>query len=74
MKWLPDEETLELWSSAAQDAGVDPASAHIFVAPATDEGYGAMHYPPGMWAVPGDRSFDLSGGLRVRVRELRTST
>src|SRR5437588_580355 len=71
MKWHPDDETVELWAHAATHAGVDPDSAHVFVAAAMREGYGAMHYPPGMWATSGENSFDFADGLRVRIHELK---
>jgi hypothetical protein len=71
MKWQPDDETVELWGQAATHAGVDPESVHLFVAEPRIEGYGAMHYAPGMWAVPGDNSFDFSDGLRERIHELK---
>jgi hypothetical protein len=71
MTWLPDEETLGAWATAASDAGFDPDIAHLFVARSSnDEKYQAMHYPPGMWALPHDRTFDFSGGLRERIYEL----
>jgi hypothetical protein len=70
-KWNPDNKTGDAWKAAARDAGFDPAIVHLFVATSTGNEYGAMHYPPRMWAVPGDNTFDFSGGLRVRIRELR---
>lgn len=69
-KFTPDDETKHAWEIAAEDAGVDPASVHLFVAKSTDDDYGAMHYAPGMWAMPGDNSFEF-GELRVRIRELK---
>jgi hypothetical protein len=71
-RWYPDEATRNAWATAARDADFDPASVtvHLFVAPSTGNEYGAMHYSPGMWAVPGDNTFDFSDGLRVRIREL----
>jgi len=70
-KWFPDGDTLDAWEDAATDAAIDPASVHLFVATAGSGGeYGAMYYAPGMWAFPGDDSFDFSDGLRVRLREL----
>jgi hypothetical protein len=71
MKWHPDDETVALWVKAATHAGVDPDSAHLFVAASMREGLGATHYPPGMWAFPGDNSFDFRDGLRMRTRELK---
>jgi hypothetical protein len=69
-RWYPDEKTRDAWATAARDAEFDAAIVHLFVAQSTGSEYGAMHYPPGMWAVPGDNTFDFSDGLRVRIREL----
>jgi hypothetical protein len=71
MKWLPDDETREAWATAAGDALIDPSLVHLYVAASTDDEYGAMHYPPGTWALPHDDTFDYSDGLRERLYELQ---
>jgi hypothetical protein len=72
MLWLPDDETLDLWATAARDADLDPATVQLFVAPpGRRDQYQALHFPPGMWPLPDDESLDFSGGLRERLYELK---
>lgn len=65
-----DDERAIAWKQAAEDAGVEPDSVHLFYRPAA-ENYGAMHYPPGMWAMPQEEFFDLSDDGRQDIYSLR---
>jgi hypothetical protein len=48
------------WEVAAEDAGIEPDAVFLVEARSKDGSYGAMRYPPGMWALPGEDAFELT--------------
>jgi hypothetical protein len=62
-------ERAAAWRQAANDAGLDPATVHLFYRRARGN-FGAMHYPPGMWAMPLEDFFVLSEQDRAEIYAL----